>query len=268
MTAVRATPAGPAAGRVAVVGGGARGIGAALVRMLVASGHTVEVLDAVDGDTLGYPHAAAADVAVLEGDGVRCHAVDLRDADATRAAVDDVAARHGRLDVAASTASVIVGGTPLWETPPEVRDALLAADAATAWNLAAAAVPHLLHRPAHDRPTVAVLTSVAGERGLYGLSAYVVAKHAAVGVVRALAADLVGTAVTAVGVAPGATDTRMLRATADLYGLDDVAPLAEDQQGRTPMTPDEVAAVALHACTAGRVLHGSVLAADGGFGRV
>ena len=254
--------------RVALVAGGARGIGAAVVGLLADAGHAVEVLDDVAGETLGYPHADAEDATATAGREVRLHPVDLRDADATRAAVDEVAARHGRLDVAVSTASVIAGGPPLWETDLAVRDGLLASDALTAWNLAAAAVPHLLRRPAQDRPTVVVLTSVAGERGLYGLSGYVVAKHAAVGVVRALAADLVGTPVTAVGVSPGATDTPMLRATARLYGLDDVHVLAEHQQGRTPMDAAEVAAVVLLACTAGRVLHGAVLPADGGFGRV
>ncbi|QIM20097.1 SDR family oxidoreductase [Phycicoccus sp. HDW14] len=254
------------AGPVALVGGGARGIGAAVAHRLTARGPVV-VLDALDGETLGYDHATGAGAEGLRGHGIEVVAVDLRDPGATRSAVDDVVARHGRLDVVVSTASVVAGGAPLWETPVEVRDGLLAADAATAWNLAAAAVPHLLARPAADRPTVCVTTSVAGERGLYGLSAYVVAKHAATGVVRALAADLAGTPVTAVGVAPGATDTDMLAATARLYGLDDVAALAEHQASRRPFSPDEVAAVVELACTAGPVVHGAVLPADGGFGR-
>ncbi len=46
------------------------------------------------------------------------------------------------------------------------------------------------------------------------------AKHAVVGIVRGLAADLVGTGVTACAVSPGSTDTAMLRATAEIYGVD------------------------------------------------
>lgn len=252
---------------VAVVGGGARGIGAAVARRLALRGPVV-VLDALGAQTLGYPHADRADADALQAAGVEVVPVDLRDLEATRAAVGAVVDRHGRLDVAVTSASVIAGGQPLWETAVEVRDGLFAADAATAWNLAAAAVPHLLARPASDRPTVCVTTSVAGHRGLFGLSAYVVAKHAATGVVRALAADLVGTPVTACGVAPGATDTAMLSATARLYGLDDVAPLVEQQHPPQPLDPDEVAAVVELACTAGPAVHGAVLPADGGFGRV
>ncbi len=251
---------------MAVVGGGARGIGAAVARRLAVRGPVV-VLDALGGETLGYGHADETDADALRGVGVEVVAVDLRDPRTTRAAVDEVVARHGRLDIAVTCASVIAGGKPLWETAVEVRDDLFAADAATAWNLVAAAVPHLLGRPAADRPTVCVTTSVAGHRGLFGLSAYVVAKHAATGVVRALAADLVGTSVTACGVAPGATDTAMLAATARLYGLDDVDPLVEQQHPPRPLDPDEVAAVVELACTAGPAVHGAVLPADGGFGR-
>ncbi len=61
------------------------------------------------------------------------------------------------------------------------------------------------------------VASAAGERGLFQLAGYTASKHAVVGIVRGLAADLVGTGVTAVAVVPGSTDTPMLAATADLY---------------------------------------------------
>ena len=90
------------------------------------------------------------------------------------------------------------------------------------------------------------------------------AKHAVIGVVRGLAADLRGTAVTACAVSPGSTDTAMLAATAEVYGVD-VATLARSQTAGRPLDPDEVAAVVEFGCTAGTVVHGSVLHADGGF---
>ena len=67
------------------------------------------------------------------------------------------------------------------------------------------------------------------------------AKHAVVGVVRGLAADLRGTAVTACAVSPGSTDTAMLAATAEVYGVD-AADLAASQAAGRPLDPDEVAA--------------------------
>lgn len=262
-------PVDPGADRpVAVVGGGARGIGAALVARLRARGHHVDVLDAVGGSTLGYPHADAEDQAAVEATGARVHTVDLREPGETRAAVDQIASARGRVDVVVSCAATVAGGRPLWETSTEVREGLVAAAAWSAWNLAAAATPHLVQRPAADRPSLVVVTSVAGRRGLYGLSGYVVAKHAAVGVVRALAADLVGTSVTACGVSPGATDSPMLGATARLYGLPEVGTLAAGQHPPRPITADEVAAVVEHACLAGPVVHGSIIDASGGSGHV
>ena len=85
-----------------------------------------------------------------------------------------------------------------------------------------------------------------------------------IGIVRGLAADLTGTGVTACAVSPGSTDTAMLRATAGVYGVD-VAELAASQAAGRPLTADEVAAVVEFAATAGTVVHGSVLHADGGF---
>nr|WP_246313387.1 mycofactocin-coupled SDR family oxidoreductase [Janibacter alkaliphilus] len=252
---------------VAVVAGGARGIGAATARRLADSGRTVVVLDALGGSTLGYPHADAEDLARLAEGGIDGHDVDLRDPGATRAALDAVVAEHGRLDVVVAAASVVAGGPLLWQAPAHQLTALLEADLLTGVHLIQAAVPHLLDRPAEDRPSAVVITSVAGRQGLFGLSGYVIAKHAAVGLVRALAADLAGTAVTAVGVSPGATETEMLAATARIYGLESTAALAEQQHLRAPMDADEVAQVVELAATAGPVVHGAVLDADGGFRR-
>jgi NAD(P)-dependent dehydrogenase (short-subunit alcohol dehydrogenase family) len=132
------------------------------------------------------------------------------------------------------------------------------------WHTAAATTPHLL--ASDGSPSFVVITSAAGERGLWHLAAYCLVKHAVVGLVRGLAADLAGTHVVACGVAPGSTDTDMLRATAAIYGLDDVGPLVERQHGARPLDPDEVAAVVEAATFAGPAVHGAILSAQGGFG--
>jgi hypothetical protein len=77
-----------------------------------------------------------------------------------------------------------------------------------------------------------------------------------------------GAQLQAAGLAAGAAvalhTAAMLAATAAVYGVD-VAVLAESQAAGRPLTPDEVAAVVEFACTAGTVVHGSVLNAAGGF---
>ena len=256
--------------RVALVTGAARGIGAATVRGLVAASVRVVALDWCVGkdSAAGYPQAAKADldtlVASLPDGWVDPIVGDVRDPAALAAAVGAATRRWGRLDIAVAAAAVIAGGRPLWED--DSLDLLWQIDVAGVWNTAAAAVPVMLAGPDPSGCRFVALASAAGSRGLFHLAAYNAAKHAVVGLVKGLAADLAGTGVTACAVSPGSTDTAMLAATADLYAVtpDD---LAGHQLLRRPLTPDEVAATVVHACSrAGAVLNGSDVAADGGFG--
>ena len=134
------------------------------------------------------------------------------------------------------------------------------------WTTAAVTVPVHARRAGPRRGRFVAVASAAGERGLFKLAGYVASKHAVIGIVRGLAADLVGTGVAAIAVAPGSTDTPMLAATADLY---DATPrkLAEQQGIRRLIAPEEIAAtIALCCSPAGAALNGSVIRADGGFG--
>ena len=168
----------------------------------------------------GYPQATKADldtlVASLPAGWVEPVVGDVRDPAALTAAVD-AAQRWGRLDIAVAGAAVIAGGRPLWETPRSTCSGRSTSSAV--WNTAAAAVPAMLAGPDPSGCRFVALASAAGSRGLFHLAAYNAAKHAVVGLVRGLAADLAGTGVTACAVSPGSTDTAMLAATADLYGV-------------------------------------------------
>ena len=254
--------------RVALVTGAARGIGAATVRELRSRGLRVVAVDSCLGDdreqTIGYPLATLADLeAVAAGDdGVRAVVCDVRDEAGLRTAAET----FERLDVVVAAAAVIAGGKPLWETPSEDVGHLWQVDAMGMWRTAAVSVPLMLAGPDPSGCRFVGVASVAGSRGLFHLGAYTMVKHAVVGLVRGLAADLTGTGVVAVAVAPGATRTAMLDATAALYGLDDTAQLAANGLGRV-LEPAEVAATIGHVCSpAGAALHGSVVAVDGGFG--
>ncbi|MGY0386056.1 mycofactocin-coupled SDR family oxidoreductase [Nocardioides sp. WG-D5] len=258
------------AGRVALVTGAARGIGAATVRGLVAEGVRVVALDWCAGEDspAGYPQATRADldtlVASLPAGWVEPVVGDVRVPEAVAAAVEVATQRWGRLDIAVAAAAVIAGGRPLWED--DSLDLQWQIDVAGVWNTAAAAVPVMLAGPDPAGCRFVALASAAGSRGLFHLAAYNAAKHAVVGLVKGLAADLAGTGVTACAVSPGSTDTTMLAATADLYSVTP-GDLAGHQLLRRPLTPDEVAATVVHACSrAGAVLNGSDVAADGGFG--
>lgn len=254
---------------VALVTGAARGIGAATVRRLRAEGYAVCALDVVTGGGhgmpgVGYDLATKEDLDALAGDDVLTEVADVRDPAALEAAAARTVETFGRLDVAVAAAAVVAGGRPLWETPADHLETLWAVDVLGVHHLAAATVPRMLAGPDPSRGRFVAIASAAGSRGLFHLAAYSAAKHAVVGLVRGLAADLVGTGVTAVAVSPGATDTAMLAATADLYGVTP-AELAGSQLLQGPLDPDDVAAAVAYCCSReGRALNGSVVAADGG----
>lgn len=261
--------------RVAVVTGAARGIGAATVEALLRRGYNVLALDSCAGEGPGrppgvdYPLADRSQLEALERSGqgrVMAAVVDVTDRDALAAATNLAVDRFGGLDVVVAAAAVIVGGEPVWRTPePHVRSAW-EVDVMGVWNTAATCVPLMLRADDPGGCRFVALASAAGDRGLFHLGAYTMAKHAVVGLVRALAADLVGTGVTAVAVSPGSTRTTMLDATASLYQLDDASGLAAAQQLRRLIEPEEVAEVIAFCCSrAGGLLNGSVVHAGGGF---
>ncbi|QSR28271.1 SDR family mycofactocin-dependent oxidoreductase [Nocardioides aromaticivorans] len=239
-------------GRVVLVTGAARGIGAATVRRLVAQGDRVVAVDEL-------AVAAAHDQVVPV-------VADVRDRAALAAAVETALDRWGRLDAAVAAAAVVAGGVPLWETPEADLDLLWDVDVKGVWNTAAVTVPAMLAGPDPAGGRFVAIASAAGHHGLHHLAAYNAAKHAVVGLVKGLAADLVGTGATACAVSPGSTRTPMLQATAALYDLDDVESFAGNQLLRRILEPDEVAATVAFCCSRdAAVLNGSVVHADGGF---
>ncbi|MCR1784594.1 SDR family oxidoreductase [Nocardioides carbamazepini] len=251
--------------RVVLVTGAARGIGAATVRALVARGNRVVAVDGCAGPPLAT-RAELDAVVAAGGDQVAGQVVDVRDRAALATAVDLALARWGRLDAVVAAAAVIAGGRPLWETPEADLDLLWDVDVKGVWNTAAVTVPAMLAGPDPAGCRFVAIASAAGTHGLYHLAAYNAAKHAVVGLVKGLAADLVGTGVTACAVSPGSTRTPMLEATADLYGLPGVEGFADNQLVRRVLDPAEVAAAVAFCCSVeGAVVNGSVVHADGGF---
>jgi NAD(P)-dependent dehydrogenase (short-subunit alcohol dehydrogenase family) len=132
-------------------------------------------------------------------------------------------------------------------------------------NLARAAVPALLRRPAPRSGRFLAVASAAAIRGLPTLAAYCAAKAGVAGFVRALAVELGATGITANAVSPGSTDTAMLTETARLYGLAGAAAFADQQPIRRLVQPGEVAGMLAHLASedAGAVT-GAVVPVDGG----
>jgi SDR family mycofactocin-dependent oxidoreductase len=250
----------------ALVTGAARGIGAATVRALAAQGWSVVAVDrTADDPALPYHLATRAELEALGGVTVLPVVADVRDVDALAAAVAEAETRFGGLDAAISAAGVIAGGVPQWELPPDQERALLDINLGGALNLARVAVPALLRRPEPRSGRFVAVASAAATRGLPMLAAYCAAKAGVTGLVRALAAELRDTGVTASAVNPGSTRTAMLTETARLYGLDSTQDFAAHQPLGRLLEPDEIAAVlGFLVGPGGAALTGAAVPVDGG----
>ncbi|HWI71003.1 MAG TPA: mycofactocin-coupled SDR family oxidoreductase [Baekduia sp.] len=239
--------------RVTVVLGAARGIGAATARACAARGDAVVLADrGADDPRVPYALATSADLdaavasaRAAAGDPslITGVAVDATDESAVGVVLEDAAARHGGLDAVVVTAGVVAGGVPLWEMPAAELRAVLDVDLGAAVAAARAGIPIMLRRPAPRAGRFVVVASTAASRGLPMLAAYCAAKAGVVGLVRALAAELRGTGVTANAVSPGSTDTPILAESARLYSLPAAETFAAQQPIERLIQPAEVAAV-------------------------
>jgi SDR family mycofactocin-dependent oxidoreductase len=252
---------------VALISGAARGLGAAVARLLAADGWSLVLTDGgADDPAVTYPLATPDDLAAMgEELGVPVATADVRDADALAAVVRTATDTHGGLDAVVAAHGVIGGGGPLWETEPAVWDALVGIDLTGVYHLARTTVPALLARPAPRQGRFVAVASAAGLKGMPLLAAYNAAKHGVIGLVRGLAADLAGTGVTANAVCPGSMRTAMLDASAAVYGLDHVDEFAVHHLTGALLDPEEVAAFIAWLCSpASSAITGAVLAADAG----
>lgn len=246
------------AGRLALVTGGGRGIGAAIARRLAEAGARV----AITGRSRAELDAVAGAI------GGHAYALDLTDRAATDRVLATIAAELGRVDVLVNNAGASESA-PLGKSDDGMWDRMLEINATAPFRVTRALVPAMV---AAGWGRVVTIASNAGVTGYRYTAAYCAAKHAVVGMTRALAIDLARTGVTINAVCPGWVATRMVdeavariaaktgKSTDEARGaLSEMSP-----QGRM-LEPEEVAAAVAYLCDdAARGVHGQALVIDGG----
>jgi len=242
------------AGKLALVTGGGRGIGAAIARVLATAGARVVVCGRNKPDL---------DAVAREIGGVALQ-LDLTD----RHATDEVIASVGHVDVLVNNAG-IAESAALERTTDAMWDRIFELDVTAPFRVIRALAPSMV---AAKWGRIINVASNAGVSG-YGYSmAYCAAKHAMVGLTRALAIDLARTHVTINALCPGWVQTQMVdeavtRIATKTGRSEDEArtQLAAMSPQRRMITPSEVAHAALMLCSDGaRGIHGQTIVIDGG----
>jgi NAD(P)-dependent dehydrogenase (short-subunit alcohol dehydrogenase family) len=241
------------AGKVALVTGGASGIGRASALAFAAAGAAVVVSDIV-------PHGGQEVVRLIgeAGGAATFVQADVAQAADVAALMNHIVERYGRLDYAHNNAGIEGRMLPFLDYPDEVFDRVIAVNLRGVWLCMKAEVPLML---AQGGGAIVNTASVAGLKGTAEQSAYNTSKHGVIGLTRCLALEFGHRGVRVNAVCPGGIDTPMLERA---YSPERIASYAARQMGRLG-TPEEVARVVVWLCSdAASFVTGAALPVDGG----
>ncbi len=217
------------AGSVAIVTGGASGIGAEVARQLHESGARVAIWDAAE--------QAASDDAWQ---------VDVTDLAAVELAAQEVVARYGRIDFVVNSAGFAGPTTPLDQYDPAIWRRIVDVNLVGTFNVCRAVVPHLR---AAGSGRIVNIASLAGKEGTPNASAYSAAKAGVLALTKSLGKELATTGILVNVIAPAAVRTPILAqmSIAHVQNMIDKSPMK--RLGETAEVAEMVAWLCSGSCT-------------------
>lgn len=241
-------------GQVALVTGGASGIGAAVVDGLAALGATVVSADVAHDESTGASWS--------DGPGIARRHLDVTDEASVTALLDGFTSSG--LDIVVNAAGVNGHYAALCDLGVDEWDHTMAVNLRGSFLVLRAALPLLAER---DRAAVVNVSSGAGRRGFANLADYVASKHGVIGLTRAVALEYGRTSVRVNAVCPGTVRTPMLESFAGSMEMVEkmgrMAPIGRVGE------PAEIAAMICWLCTdAASFVTGAVMDCDGGVSAV
>lgn len=226
--------------RVAVVTGGASGMGLAICQQLAARGNRVAIFD------LSEENAAKA-AAAITGDGGTAIAVGVDVAD--RAAVDaglaTVRKDLGPVEIMVTSAG-LDAFSDFTAITAEQWDRMLAVNLTGTFNCLQAAIPDMV---AANWGRIVTISSSSAQSGAKRMAHYVASKGGVVGLTKALALEYAPNGITVNTIPPGFIDTPMVRRAEDKGDLPDVSLIAKQTPVRRAGTPDDIAAACVFLCS-------------------
>ena len=184
--------------RVAVITGGAQGIGYATAERMLASGASVVLWD-IDAARLDQAVAALASRGPVSAD-----RVELTEEDSVAAAAAATLARHGRIDILVNNAGITGGNAPTWELDPAVWRRVVEVNLIAPFLACRAVVPQMI---AQGYGRIVNIASVAGKEGNPNASHYSASKAGLIGLTKSLGKELATKGVLVNAVAPAAART-------------------------------------------------------------
>lgn len=219
--------------RHAVVTGGAKGIGLAIVQRALDSGASVTVWD-IDTERMD------TELGALGTDKVRGDKVDVTDSEAITAGLDRAIAAFGNVDIFVNNAGVVGTLAKTWEQPVENWERMLKLNLTSTFLCCRAVAPHMME---NGYGRIVNIASNAGKMGTPNNSPYAAAKAGVISLTKTLAKETAKTGVLVNAVAPGGANTELFDVLSDEYRAQIESGMA---LGRL-VDPDEVAAITVWA---------------------